>query len=50
MQEKQINKKGCFISNIKERERYDKYEMQEDYDFSEGTRGRFYKPKRYLQH
>ncbi len=34
------------MSNIKEREKFDDYEMQDDYDFSGGTRGRFYKPKK----
>ena len=39
-------KKGYFMSNIKEREKYDNYEMLDDYDFSEGIRGRFYEPKK----
>jgi len=34
------------MSNIKEREKYDNYEMLDDYDFSEGIRGRFYEPKK----
>ncbi|MEA3374486.1 MAG: BrnA antitoxin family protein [Campylobacterota bacterium] len=34
------------MSNIEEREKFDDYEMQDDYDFSGGTRGRFYKPKK----
>ena len=34
------------MSNIKEREQFDTYEMQDDYDFSGGVRGRFYKPKK----
>ena len=34
------------MSNIKERERYDDYEMLESYDFSDGVRGRFYEPKK----
>ena len=34
------------MSNIKEREKYDNYELEENYDFSDGTRGRFYKPKK----
>ena len=34
------------MSNIKEREKFDDYEMKDDYDFSGGTRGRFYKPKK----
>ena len=34
------------MSNIKEREKFDEYEMLDDYDFSDGVRGRFYKPKK----
>jgi predicted DNA binding CopG/RHH family protein len=34
------------MSNIKEREKFDEYEMLDDYDFSGGVRGRFYKPKK----
>jgi len=34
------------VSSIKERERFDNYEMKEEYDFSGGVRGRFYKPKK----
>ena len=34
------------MSNIKEREKFDEYELKDDYDFSGGTRGRFYKPKK----
>ena len=34
------------MSNIKEREGFDEYEMLDDYDFSDGVRGRFYKPKK----
>ena len=46
MQEKQITKKGNSMSNIKDREKYDDYEMLDDYDFSGGVRGRFYEPKK----
>jgi uncharacterized protein (DUF4415 family) len=46
VQEKQIKKKGFFMSNIKEREKLDDYEMLEEYDFSDGVRGRFYEPKK----
>ncbi len=46
MQEKQITKKGNSMSNIKDREKYDDYEMLDDYDFSDGVRGRFYEPKK----
>jgi len=34
------------MSNIKDREKFDEYEIKEDYDFSGGARGRFYKPKK----
>ncbi len=34
------------MSNIKEREKFDDYEMLEEYDFSNGIRGRFYEPKK----
>ena len=34
------------MSNIKEREKFDDYEMLDDYDFSGGVRGRFYEPKK----
>jgi predicted DNA binding CopG/RHH family protein len=34
------------MSNIKEREKFDDYEMLEEYDFSGGIRGRFYEPKK----
>jgi len=34
------------MSSIKEREKFDDFELKDDYDFSGGTRGRFYKPKK----
>lgn len=34
------------MKNIKEREKFDNYEVQESYDFEGGMRGRFYKPKK----
>jgi predicted DNA binding CopG/RHH family protein len=34
------------MSSIKEREKFDNYEMKDEYDFSGGVRGRFYKPKK----
>ena len=34
------------MSSIKEREKFDDYEMLDEYDFSGGVRGRFYKPKK----
>jgi predicted DNA binding CopG/RHH family protein len=46
VQEKQIKKKGFFMSNIKQREKFDEYEMEDEYDFTDGVRGRFYEPKK----
>ncbi len=46
MREKQIKKKGFSMNNIKEREKFDDYEMLDEYDFSDGVRGRFYEPKK----
>ena len=34
------------MSSIKDREKYDNYEVLDDYDFSGGIRGRFYEPKK----
>lgn len=34
------------MKNREERAKYDNYEMLDDYDFSDGVRGRFYKPKK----
>ncbi len=34
------------MNNIKEREKFDNYEIEDDYDFSDGVRGRFYQPKK----
>jgi len=38
--------KGFFMSNIKQREKFDEYEMEDEYDFTNGVRGRFYEPKK----
>ena len=38
--------RGVFMSNIKDREKYDDYEMLDNYDFEGGVRGRFYEPKK----
>ena len=46
VQDEQIKKRGFFMSNIKEREKFDDYEMLDEYDFSDGIRGRFYEPKK----
>ncbi len=34
------------MSNIKDREKFDNYEIKDEYDFSGGVRDRFYKPKK----
>jgi predicted DNA binding CopG/RHH family protein len=34
------------MNNIEKRAKLDAYEMKEEYDFSSGIRGRFYKPKK----
>ncbi len=34
------------MSDIKQREKFDEYEIKEEYDFSDGVRGRFYEPKK----
>lgn len=34
------------MKNVEDRARFDNYEMADDYDFSDGVRGRFYKPKK----
>lgn len=34
------------MSNIKQREKFDDYEMKDEYDFTDGVRGRFYEPKK----
>ncbi len=42
---KSLAKKGDGMSKL-DRNKYDDYEMQDEYDFSDGIRGRFYKPKK----
>ena len=32
------------MKNVKKRAKFDEYEMLDEYDFSDGVRGRFYKP------
>jgi predicted DNA binding CopG/RHH family protein len=34
------------MKNSKKREKYDNYELEDNYDFSNAVRGRFYKPKK----
>lgn len=46
MQEKQTKKRGKDMKISKQRSKYDDFDLKEDYDFSDGIRGRFYKPKK----
>ena len=46
MQEKQIKKKEKVRKNVKERAKYDDFELEDNYDFTGGVRSRFYKPKK----
>lgn len=34
------------MKNVQDRSKYDDFELKDDYDFSSGVRGRFYKPKK----
>jgi len=34
------------MSNIKQREKFHDYEVEDEYDFTDGIRGRFYEPKK----
>jgi len=34
------------MSTAEKRAQYDAYEMKDDYDFSDGIRGRFYQPRK----
>lgn len=34
------------MKNSKQRENFDDFELEDNYDFSNATRGRFYKPKK----
>ena len=34
------------MKSVKDRAKYDDYELKDNYDFSDGVRGRFYKPKK----
>jgi len=34
------------MKNVEERAKYDAYEMKDEYDFSDGVRGRFFEPKK----
>ncbi len=39
-------KERGIMKNIEQREKFDNFELEEGYDFSDGIRGRFYKPKK----
>ena len=41
-----MKKKGIFMNTIKNRDKFDDYELKDDYDFSDGIRGRFYTPRK----
>lgn len=41
-----MKKKGKDMKNSKQRSKYDDFDLKEEYDFSNGIRGRFYKPKK----
>jgi len=34
------------MRNLKQREEFDNFELEENYDFTGGVRGRFYQPKK----
>jgi len=34
------------MKDVKQREKYDEFELEDNYDFSDAIRGRFYKPKK----
>ncbi|HFU75442.1 MAG TPA: hypothetical protein ENK66_04275 [Arcobacter sp.] len=34
------------MKNVEERAKFDKFELEDSYDFTDGIRGRFYKPKK----
>jgi len=44
--EKQINKKGKVMRSAEDRAKYDNFELEDNYDFTDGVRGRFYNPKK----
>jgi len=41
-----IQKKGAIMKDVEQRARFDDFELEDNYDFSDGIRGRFYKPKK----
>jgi uncharacterized protein (DUF4415 family) len=44
--EKQTKKKGKLMKNIDSRAKYDNFELEDNYDFTNGVRGKFYKPEK----
>lgn len=34
------------MKSVEERAKFDNFELEENYDFTDGVRGRFYKPKK----
>jgi len=34
------------MKDVSQREKYDDFELEDNYDFTDGVRGRFYKPKK----
>ena len=34
------------MKDVEERAKYDNFELEDNYDFTDGIRGRFYKPKK----
>ena len=34
------------MKDVEQRAKYDNFELEDNYDFSDGIRGRFYKPKK----
>jgi len=44
--EKPIVMREIYMKSIEKRSKYDDYEMLDEYDFSDGIRGRFYTSKK----
>ncbi|PLY07512.1 MAG: hypothetical protein C0625_04875 [Arcobacter sp.] len=40
------NKKEKVMKSVEERAKFDNFELEDNYDFTNGVRGRFYKPKK----
>jgi len=41
-----LNQEEYIVTQSEERAKYDNFELADNYDFSGGVRGRFYKPKK----